>query len=171
MKHLTIFSFLVITIIPAQSQSLLLKKNQRKFYTCDFGKYFDKKEYKIFASPKKYGTFIYAGRPLKATTLLLNLNGKISSSPIDGIFGFAPRTRTVVIDSLPDQTAKFLYNTGKGKVYALPLDKMPCLVPDINSNMPIAKLKMNEYKKMPNALPLQKLIAETEILLNSPERK
>ena len=60
--------------------------------------------------------------------------------------------------------AKLLYNTETGKVYALPQDKMPCLVPQTNSNMPIAKLDMNEFKKIPNALPEQKIIPGKEIL-------
>ena len=47
MKQLRIFSFLVIGVITAQSQSLLLKKNPERFYKYDPGKYFDKKEYKL----------------------------------------------------------------------------------------------------------------------------
>ena len=46
--------------------------------------------------------------------------------------------------------AKLLYGTDKGNVYALPLDNMPCLRPDINSNMPMARLSPNGY--IPNAL-------------------
>ena len=67
--------------------------------------------------------------------------------------------------------AKFLFKTDKGKVYALPQDNMPCLVPPINSNMPIARLNINELKKIPNALPQQMLIPETEILINHSEKK
>ena len=100
----------------------LTNNEERKEYDTIGNKYVDPK--------KKYGTFFFEGKPQKATKLFLNLYGKISSSPIDGIFGFPPRTRTVVIDSMPNQTAKFLYNTDKGKVYALPLDNMPCLVPN-----------------------------------------
>ena len=33
--------------------------------------------------------------------------------------------------------AKFLYETEKGLVYELPLDKMRCLVPTFRSNMPV----------------------------------
>ncbi len=36
-----------------------------------------------------------------------------------------------------NKKAKLLYETEKGKVYALPLDNMRCLVADINSNMPV----------------------------------
>ena len=54
--------------------------------------------------------------------------------------------------------AKLLYNTDKGKVYALPLDNMPCLVPYVISNMPIARLDIKDYKKIPNAIPEQKII-------------
>lgn len=170
MKYSIIFIFISVSVITAKAQSLLLKKDLGKFYTFDAGKYFDKKEYKIFAPKKKYGTFYFEGRPLKATRLFLNLNGNITSSQIDGIFGFPAKKRSVVIDSLPNQTAKFLYNTDKGKVYPLPLDNMPCLVPQINSNMPVAKLYMKEYKKIPNALQEQKLIPQTETSINPSEK-
>ncbi len=40
-----------------------------------------------------------------------------------------------------NKKAKFLYETESGKVNALPLDNMPCLVPNINSNMPGLKSK------------------------------
>lgn len=59
--------------------------------------------------------------------------------------------------------AKFLFNTDKGIVYALPLDKMPCLVPNIISNMPIAILDLKEYKKIPNSIPEQKVIPEVVV--------
>ena len=49
-----------------------------------------------------------------------------------------------------EQKAKHLYQTEKGNVYSLPLDNMPCLRPEINSNMPVAKLSPNGY--IPNAL-------------------
>jgi hypothetical protein len=78
---------------------------------------------------------------------------------IDNIQAVKPKT---LKGNFPQ--AQFLYNTDKGKVYALPQDKMPCLVPHTNSNMPIAKLGMNEFKKIPNALPEQKLIPGNNIL-------
>ena len=56
--------------------------------------------------------------------------------------------------------AKLLHSNGKGKVYALPQDNMPCLVPHINSNMPVAGLGINKTQKIPNALPEQKIIPE-----------
>ena len=49
--------------------------------------------------------------------------------------------------------AKFLYETDKGSVYALPLDNMPCLKPNFNSDMPVLKLSPNGY--IPNALNVQ----------------
>jgi hypothetical protein len=57
-----------------------------------------------------------------------------------------------------------LYETKKGKVYTLPLDNLPCLVADINSNMPIAKSNLKGYKKMPNAFPEQKLIPSESLI-------
>ncbi len=54
----------------------------------------------------------------------------------------------IVINSAPK--AKLLYETEKGFIYALPQDKMPCLVPRINSNMPIARSKVPGY--IPNSL-------------------
>ncbi len=33
--------------------------------------------------------------------------------------------------------AKFLFENKRGKVYGLPLDNMPCLAPEIHSNMPV----------------------------------
>ena len=50
--------------------------------------------------------------------------------------------------------AKFLYETDKGSVYALPLDNMPCLKPTFNADMPVAKLSPNGY--IPNAINVQR---------------
>ena len=52
--------------------------------------------------------------------------------------------------------AKFLYETNKGKVYALPLDNMPCLVTTIHSNMPVSKNSPKGY--IPNALQKREII-------------
>lgn len=54
--------------------------------------------------------------------------------------------------------ATFSHNTSKGKVYTLPIDNMPCLVPDMNqvSRMP------GQYaipdSRMPNVVPKQEII-------------
>ncbi len=68
----------------------------------------------------------------KGTFLILTLNGKQFYIPLKGLLSTnknKPNKRTQAIsDSLPQ--AKFLYNTDKGKVYALPFDNMACLVPD-----------------------------------------
>jgi hypothetical protein len=77
---------------------------------------------------KKLGTFYLEGKPLKATRLLLNLNGKFSSLPIEGIMIPSPKRKIILADTTKP-VAKLLYNTEKGKVYALPLDNMRCLVP------------------------------------------
>jgi hypothetical protein len=43
-----------------------------------------------------------------------------------------------------------------GKVYRMPIDNMPCIVPDVNKNarMPIRKSKSND--RMPNAFPMKR---------------
>lgn len=63
--------------------------------------------------------------------------------------------------------AKLLYETDKGLVYALPQDNMLCLVPRINSNMPVASSEGRGY--MPNPL-LKKGQSPVQIipLKNSP---
>ncbi len=52
--------------------------------------------------------------------------------PLDGVLSSnknkSIKRTQVISDSLPQ--AKFLYNTNQGKVYALPQDNMPCVVPD-----------------------------------------
>lgn len=98
------------------------------------------------APPKKIGTFIFTGQPLRATSLLQNLNGNFVSLPIEGIFVTTPKIQTFLPDTIKP-LAKLLYNTDKGKVYALPIDNMPCLVLHTNSNMPIAKINIENFKK------------------------
>ncbi|HUS02458.1 MAG TPA: hypothetical protein VMY77_12060 [Chitinophagaceae bacterium] len=78
---------------------------------------------------------------------------------IDNILTVKPKTLKL---NFPQ--AKILFTTEKGKVYALPQDNMPCLVPNINSNMPVADLSINKTRKIPNALPEQKIIPEKGIL-------
>lgn len=60
-------------------------------------------------------------------------------------------------------TAKFLYNTDKGGIYTLPIDNMPCLVSSKSDNMPVARMDMTAYKKMPNALLENKIIPEINL--------
>lgn len=68
----------------------------------------------------------------KGTFLIQNLNGKQFYIPLEGLFSTnkskSNKRPQVISDSLPQ--AKLLYNTDKGKVYALPQDNMPCLVSD-----------------------------------------
>ena len=54
---------------------------------------------------------------------------------------------------------KFPHTTSKGKVYILPYDNMPCLVPDMQkvAHMPGATQKLPE-SRMPNAIPRRELI-------------
>lgn len=52
--------------------------------------------------------------------------------------------------ALNDDKAKFLYETEKGEIYALPPDKMPYLKPEFHSNMPVDKKSPEIY--IPNPL-------------------
>lgn len=114
------------------------------------GKVSDTTNNKYLIPTKKYGTFIYSGKPLKATTLQLNLNGEISSSSIEGIWGTSPKKRVSLPDTIKPM-AKLLYNTDKGKVYALPLDNMRCLVPDEMYTTSINKVREHYKQYYPNA--------------------
>lgn len=61
--------------------------------------------------------------------------------------------QTIQVDSLSiDLTpkAQLLYETDKGLVYALPRDNMRCLVPTIQSDMPVANTGKGGY--IPNPL-------------------
>jgi len=65
--------------------------------------------------------------------------------------------KMLAISDMPK--AKFLYETNKGKVYALPLDNMPCLVTTIQSNMPVYKNSPKGY--IPNALREREIIPDS----------
>jgi hypothetical protein len=84
-----------------------------------------------FKESKVFGP-IHRNVITKGTFLIQNLNGKQFYIPLDGLLSSnknKSKKRTQVIsDSMPQ--AKLLYNTDKGKVYALPFDNMTCLVPD-----------------------------------------
>ena len=60
--------------------------------------------------------------------------------------------QTIIVNEFSNQTpkAKLLYENDKGLVYALPQDNMKCLVPKIESNMPIAKATVPGY--IPNSM-------------------
>ena len=62
---------------------------------------------------------------------------------------------------------KFSHTTPKGKVYILPYDNMPCLVPDMQkvAQMPGSTQKLPE-SRMPNAIPRRELIPKQK---KSPE--
>lgn len=55
--------------------------------------------------------------------------------------------------------ATYSHTTSRGKVYNLPIDNMPCLVPDMNQVAPMPGYKMPEGR-MPNAIPRQPLIPD-----------
>lgn len=57
--------------------------------------------------------------------------------------------------------ATFSHNTSKGQVYILPIDNMPCLVPDMRKVAGMPGKIIPEFKQgMPNAFPKQQLIPE-----------
>ena len=61
--------------------------------------------------------------------------------------------QTFMVDSIsidPTPKAKFLFETEKGLVYALPQDNMRCLVPTNKSDMPVASSQRPGY--IPNPL-------------------
>jgi hypothetical protein len=57
--------------------------------------------------------------------------------------------------------AKYSHTTSKGKVYILPYDNMPCLVPDMKQVRPMPGSKMPEGN-MPNALPRLQVIPKSK---------
>ena len=53
--------------------------------------------------------------------------------------------------------SKFSHTTSKGKVYILPYDNMPCLVPSMEKVAPMpGSVQRYPNSKMPNALPPRK---------------
>jgi len=54
--------------------------------------------------------------------------------------------------------ATFSHNTTRGKVYTLPVDNMPCLVPDMNQVSRMPGQYFAPDNRMPNALPKQEII-------------
>lgn len=54
--------------------------------------------------------------------------------------------------------ATFSHNTSKGKVYTLPIDNMPCLVPDMKQVSRMPGIYPPVDSRMPNALPKQQII-------------
>lgn len=57
--------------------------------------------------------------------------------------------------------ATYSHTTSRGKVYTMPYDNMPCLVPDIKQVRPMPTQPMPGYR-MPNAVPEQPLIPKEE---------
>lgn len=54
---------------------------------------------------------------------------------------------------------KYSHTTSKGKVYTLPYDNMPCLVPDMQSVAPMpGSVQRFPESRMPNAIPRRNLI-------------
>lgn len=49
------------------------------------------------------------------------------------------------------EQARLSHNTSKGKVYIMPFDNMPCLVPDVKKTVPMPGIKPLPDSRMPNA--------------------
>ena len=56
--------------------------------------------------------------------------------------------------------ATFSHQTSRGKVYTLPIDNMPCLVPDMQQVSPMPGQRYFPEGRMPNAIPRQRIIPE-----------
>lgn len=71
---------------------------------------------------------------------------------------FSPKSNINPRGLLPQAT--FSHNTSRGKIYTLPIDNMPCLVPDMKqvATMP-GQYSMPEGR-MPNAIPRQRIIPD-----------
>ena len=54
--------------------------------------------------------------------------------------------------------AVFSHNTSRGKIYTLPIDNMPCLVPDMNQVSRMPGVMPPADNRMPNAIPQQPII-------------
>ena len=68
------------------------------------------------------------------------------------------RTPTTFKNNLLEE-GKFSHSTSKGKVYILPYDNMPCLVPNTDqvARMP-GSIQRAPQNRMPNAMPKRRLI-------------
>jgi hypothetical protein len=58
--------------------------------------------------------------------------------------------------------ATYSHTTSRGKIYTLPVDNMPCLVPDLKQvkRMPEKGIPLLPEKRMPNGVPRQKIIPQ-----------
>lgn len=57
------------------------------------------------------------------------------------------------------EQGRFSHSTSKGKVYILPYDNMPCLVPDMQQVAPMpALIQKFPESRMPNVIPRRQLI-------------
>jgi hypothetical protein len=56
--------------------------------------------------------------------------------------------------------ATFSHQTSRGKVYNLPIDNMPCLVPDMQQVRPMPGQHYFPEGRMPNVFPRQRIIPE-----------
>jgi hypothetical protein len=63
-----------------------------------------------------------------------------------------PRQRLLALKnaSLWLSRAKLSHTTDKGKVYIMPIDNMPCLVPDVKRSAPMPTIRPVPDKRMPN---------------------
>ena len=84
-----------------------------------------------------------------------NGNGKINNNEVP--FNLvtknpAPSPFFSYAEASPPATYKYLFLTGKGKVYESPVDKMKCLVVDFPFKMPVAGILQFEPGNIPNPM-------------------
>ena len=168
---------LLVCTLTASSQTFVPGNSAEKYYTLHTGKYLNKKENTFLPEGKKLGTFFFTGTPSRLTFSMQNINGKIFLLRFDGLFnnpGIHSMKRISVSPYTIPQQAKSLYNTDKGTVFALPLDNMPCLVPD----KIYAVNEQDHYKQyypqnsMPNPFPVIEIIpAQQNQMLSAPSNK
>jgi hypothetical protein len=101
--------------------------------------------------------------------LLLSGFTVIAQQPPNSLYkvgtpGFGlPKYDTIIVQKSLLPLASFSHNTSKGKIYNLPIDNMPCLVPDMRKVAAMPGKIIPEFKQgMPNAFPNQKLIPEND---------
>ena len=78
---------------------------------------------------------------------------QISSPALDSAARKAPFTKSLI------EQGSYSHSTSKGKVYILPYDNMPCLVPDMSQVTPMpGSIQKLPESRMPNAVPRRQLI-------------
>ena len=102
-------------------------------------------------------------KPILPVICLLCVAKVVSAQPpsvtVDTTYKILPDAKR---NSLLSQ-GSFSHNTSKGKVYTLPPDNMPCLVPDMQKVVPMpGSYQKAPQNRMPNILPRRELIPKNK---------